>query len=515
MRKLILIVLDGWGIAKPGKGNCISLANVKNFNSFMKKYPHTELSASGVDVGLPSNTMGNSEVGHLHLGAGRVVWQPLQRINNEIKSGEFFKNPELVDAMRNVKRHGSALHIMGLCSDGCVHSDIRHLFALLKMAKQNGLNDVYIHFFSDGRDVPEKSAEVYAKQIEKEIRKIGVGKIATLCGRYFSMDRDSNWDRTRKAYEALTEGKGHAEKNIHDAIRNSYARGDKTDYYTQAAVMHENGKPVATIKDKDSIIFFNTRTDRVRQLAKCFAMKKFSGFKRNVVPKAHFTIFVQTDKTIPENRCRPAFRELDVRNNFAHVLEKAGIKQARIGETEKYPHITYFFNSQIEKPVKGEKRILVHSAKVPSFDLKPEMSAHGIAEKTVHEIHKGDYGFMLVNFANTDIVGHSAKIPAIIKAAEVADECIGRVVKAASENGYNVIVTSDHGNAEEKITKDGTPIPSHSSNKVPCILISDDKYLAKARLRKGGGLVDVAPTMIEIIGLKKPRDMTGKSLIVG
>ncbi len=275
------------------------------------------------------------------------------------------------------------------------------------------------------------------------------------------MDRDSNWERTRKAYEALTEGKGHAEKNSYEAIKNSYSRGDKTDYYIQPAVIEENGKPVAKIKDGDSIIFFNTRTDRVRQLTKCFALKRFTPFKRNVVPKVHFTIFVQTDKTIPENRCRAAFSEIEVRNNFAHVLEKAGIKQARIAETEKYPHITYFFNSQIEKPVKGEKRILVHSAKVPSFDLKPEMSAHGIAEKVVQEIHEGDFGFMLVNFANTDIVGHSAKIPAIIKAAEVADDCVGTIVKAASENGYSVIVTSDHGNAEEKIAKDGTPIPSH------------------------------------------------------
>ena len=514
MRKLILIVLDGWGIAKPGKGNCISLADVKNFNGFLKKYPHTELKAAGADVGLPLNTMGNSEVGHLHLGAGRVVWQPLQRINNEIKSREFFKNPELVDAMRHVKQNGSALHIMGLCSDGCVHSDIRHLFALLQMAKQQGLNEVYIHFFADGRDVPEKSAEVYVRQIEKETRKIGLGKIATLVGRYYAMDRDSNWERTREAYEALTEGKGHAEKNIYDAINNSYLRGDKTDYYIQPAVIGEDGKPVAKIKDLDSVIFFNTRTDRVRQLVKCFALKRFRPFKRNVVPKIHFTIFVQTDKTIPESKCRISFSEIDVKNNFAHVLEKAGIKQARIAETEKYPHITYFFNSQIEKPVKGEKRILVHSAKVPSFDLKPEMSAHGIAEKVVHEIHKGDFGFMLVNFANTDIVGHSSKIPAIIKAAEVADDCVGKVVKAASENGYSVIVTSDHGNAEEKIAKDGTPIPSHSLNNVPFILISNEKALVKARLRKGGGLIDVAPTMLEIIGLKKPRDMTGKSLIV-
>jgi 2,3-bisphosphoglycerate-independent phosphoglycerate mutase len=508
------MVLDGWGIAKPGKGNCLSLANIKNFNDYMKKFPHTELRASGIDVGLPLGTMGNSEVGHLHLGAGRIVWQPLQRINNEIKSGEFFKNAELVDAMRFAKHHKSALHIMGLCSDGCTHADIKHLFALLKMAKEQGLNEVYIHFFADGRDVPEKSAAVYAGQIEKEIKKVGLGKIVSISGRYYAMDRDNAWERTIRTYEALTEGKGHIEKNIYDAIRNAYARGDRTDYYMQPALIVEEGGAPVTIKDRDSVIFFNTRTDRVRQLIKCFCLKRFKAFKRKVFPKVHFTTFVQTDKTIPGKMCRAAFRELEVRNNFSHTIEKAGIKQARIGETEKYPHITYFFNSQIEKPMKGEKRILVHSAKVPSFDMKPEMSAHGIAEKAVSEIHKGDCGFMLVNFANADIVGHSAKIPAIIKAVEFEDKCIAKVVDAATENGYTVIITSDHGNAEQKLTKDGVPIPSHSSNKVPFVLISDDKTLAKTRFRKEGGLIDVAPTMLEIIGLKKPREMTGKSLIV-
>ena len=515
MRKMILVVLDGWGIAKPGKGNCIDLAKPSNYNAYLKKFPNTSLDASGESVGLPPGTMGNSEVGHLHLGAGRVVWQPLQRINNEIKRGEFFRNPELVDAMRHVKAKKSALHIMGLCSDGCVHSSISHLFALLKMARENGLQDVYIHFFADGRDVPEKSAEVYVQQIEKVAKKTGVGKIATISGRYYAMDRDNNWDRTGKAYEAITEGRGILEKDVHSAIRNAYARGVKTDYYIEPAVITgSDGQPLGIMKDNDSVVFFNTRTDRVRQLIKCFVLKKFNAFKRGVVRKTHFTAFVQTDSSIHESACRTAFRELEVRNNMAEVLAKAGIGQARIGESEKYPHITYFFNSQAEKPVKGEKRFLVESAKVASFDEKPEMSADGIADKAVKEINSNSFGFLLVNFANADIVGHSSNIPAIIKGVKVADRCLGRIVDAGIENGYSVIVTADHGNAEEKIAKDGSAIPSHSTNRVPMILISGDAALRRARLRKGGGLTDVAPTMIEIIGLRKPREMTGKSLVI-
>ena len=515
MRKLILIILDGWGIAKPGKGNCISLANVKNYNYFLKKFPSTQLDASGVHVGLPPHTMGNSEVGHLHLGAGRVVWQPLQRMNNEIKLGEFFKNRELVEAMMHAKNKKSKIHLIGLCSHGCVHADIKHLYALMKMAKMQGLKDVFVHFFADGRDVPEKSAAIFAKQIDENIRKIGIGKIASVIGRYYAMDRDNNWERTKAAYELLTEGKGGRAKSIYEAIEKAYEGGAKTDYYIKPAVIIDGqGKPVATIDDNDSVIFFNTRTDRVRQLIKCFVLKRFRHFKRNVAKKLHFTAFVQTDSTIPETRCRVAFNELEVRNNFATVLEKAGIKEVRIAESEKYPHITYFFNSQYEKPMKGEKRIFVESAKVQSFDMKPEMSAYGIAEKALEQIKKGDYGFMLVNFANTDIVGHSANIPAIIRAAEVADECVGKIVTEGLENGYTIIFTSDHGNAEEKLARDGTPIPSHSSNKVPFILISNEKVFSKARLRKEGGLIDVAPTMIEIIGLKKPREMTGRSLIV-
>jgi len=509
-RPIILIVTDGWGVAKPGPGNYVSQAKTPNFNSFLKKYPHTQLRASGNDVGLPKGSQGNSEVGHLHLGAGRIVWQMYEKINREIKSGNFFKNKALLNATDFAKKHKSSLHLMGLCSDAGVHSHIDHLIALLKMAKSKGLKDVFIHFFADGRDVPERSAKKYVKKLEKAEKELGIGKIATVVGRYYSMDRDNNWDRTKKAYDMLVEGKGFDAKNALEAIDEAYRRGDKTDYYIQPTVIvGKNGKPIATIKDNDSVIFFNFRTDRPRQLTSAFISKKFNKFKRKIWPKVLFTTMTMYEKDF---KCPFAFKEENVKNNFGQVLAKNGLKQLRLAETEKYAHVTYFFNSQIEKPNKGEDRIMIPSPKVPSYDQKPEMSAYEITREAVRQISKKKYDFILINFANCDLVGHSAVKDAIIKCIEVVDECVGEVVKAGLENGYTIIVTADHGSVEDKLYPDGRPKPSHSTNPVNFIIISNDEKLRNLKLRKGG-LKDVAPTMLEIMGIKKPKEMTGNSLI--
>jgi len=510
-RRISLIVTDGWGVAKPGPGNYASQAKTPNITNFLKKYPHTILKASGNAVGLPKNTQGNSEVGHLHMGAGRIVWQMYERINRSIENKSFFENRVLLNAIKFGKKHKSSLHIMGLCSDEGVHAHINHLIALLKMAKKQKLKNVFIHFFADGRDVHEKSAKKYVKIIENSAKKNGVGKIATVVGRYYSMDRDKNWNRTKRAYDMLVLGRGFKARNAKEVIEKAYERGDKTDYYIQPTVIvNKNEEPITTIKDKDSIIFFNFRTDRPRQLVKSFITKSFRKFKREVWPKVLFTTMTQYDKTFD---CPFAFKEERVKNNLGTVLSKKGLKQLRIAETEKYAHVTYFFNSQIEKPYKGEDRILIPSSKVPSYDMKPEMSAYEIAEEASKQISKKTYDFVLINFANCDLVGHSAVKKAIIKAVEVVDECTGKVVKACMENDYTTIITADHGSAEDKLYPDGKPKPAHSTNPVNFIIVSNDEKLKKVRLMKGE-LKDIAPTILDLMNIKKSKEMTGKSLII-
>ncbi|MBI4044878.1 MAG: 2,3-bisphosphoglycerate-independent phosphoglycerate mutase [Candidatus Diapherotrites archaeon] len=511
--RIALIIIDGFGIAPPGLGNCISRAKTPFYDSLLRKFPHTELEASGNAVGLPQGAMGTSEVGHLHMGAGRTVWQPLALIDAQIKNREFYKNKALLNAMENAKSPGAALHLMGLCSDGQVHSTISHLLALLEMAKQEKVKKVFIHFFADGRDVGEKTAKKYAEQIEKKTAELGTGKIATLVGRFYSMDRDNNFDRTHKAFELLTQGKGFTAGNVFEAIEKAYARNDQTDYYIQPTVILENAKPVATINDNDAVVFFNTRTDRVRQLIKCFTQDEFPYFERKKRPAVAFYSFVQTDETIPEKKCAPVFNPGKVKNNLGEIISRAGMRQLRVAETEKYAHVTYFFNSQAETPNKNEERILVPSKKVPSYDMAPEMSAHEITEKACGQLAAKKFDFVAINYANPDLVGHSANIPAIVKAIEVVDACLEKVCKTAFENDYTVIVTSDHGNAEEKISPLGEKIPSHSTNPVPFILASEDTGLQKARLRKHGALSDIAPTIIELFGLEKPMEMTGMTLV--
>lgn len=497
MKPVVLIVLDGYGIAPKGKGNCIELAKKPNMDYYWRNYPHCRLDASGQAVGTVKGGQGTSEIGHLHMGAGRIVWQPLPKINNEIKNGKFFNNRALLGAMAKAKK--SRLHLMGLCSDGNVHSNISHIFALLEMAKKNGVKEVFIHCFLDGRDVGERTAEKYVKQIQSKCHKLGIGKIATVIGRFYSMDRDNNYSRTKKAYDLMTLGKGMQEEPL-KGIKRSYALGARTDYYIPPIICDKEG----IIKDSDSVIFFNYRTDRARQITYPFTDRKFRGFGRVAFPKVHFTCFVDYDRKI---KAPVAFPEANVSNNLGSVLAKEGMRQLRVAETEKYAHVTYFFNSQDEKPNRREERILVPSSKVPSYDFKPEMSAAEIAAKAAEKIRKKSYDFVLINFANCDLVGHSANIKAIVRAVEVVDECVKKVVDLVLEKGGVALITADHGSAEEKLFPDGKPKPSHSCNPVPFIMIGKNAKL------KNGGLIDVAPTVLELIGAGKPKEMGGKSLI--
>ncbi len=510
LKRVILVVDDGWGVAPAGPGNYIEMADTPHFDEMIKKYPHCLNEAAGQAVGLPRGAQGNSEVGHLHMGAGRIVWQMFERVNNAVADGSFFENRALVSAIEYAKKNDSKLHLMGLCSDEGVHSHINHLIALVEMAKKQGLEKVFIHFYADGRDVAEKSAKKYVAIVEDAAKRIGVGRIATVAGRYYAMDRDTNWERTKKAYDMLVKGDGFRAKSARDAVEMAYARGDKTDYYIQpTVVVDDSGEPIGKIEDRDSVIFFNFRTDRPRQLTKAFVFKKFEMFERGSVPKVLFTTMARYDRTID---CPVGFEESIVKNNFGEVISKRGLKQMRIGETEKYGHVTYFFNCQVEEPNKGEERILIPSPKVPSYDQKPEMSAYGVADAAVEQIEKKKYDFILVNFANCDLVGHSGVKDAIIKCVEVVDECTAKVVKAGLENGYEVIVTADHGSAEDKLYADGNVKPAHSTNPVNFIVVSNGDRLKKAKL-KDGGQKDVAPTMLDIMGIEKPKEMSGKSLV--
>lgn len=505
MQKVVLIVMDGWGIAPKGPGNFIAQASTPNYERLLKEFPHCQNEAAGNSVGLPAGSQGNSEVGHLHLGAGRIVWQMYEQINRAISDRSFFENRVLKQAMKNAVKKKSALHLMGLCSDEGVHAHTKHLIALLEIAKKEKVGKVFVHFFADGRDVAEKSAKKYVEEITAATKRIGLGRIASIVGRYYSMDRDNNWERTKKAFELLTLGKGFKARNAIEAVEMAYARGDKTDYYIEPTVI-DGFEPIS---DKDSVIFFNFRTDRPRQLTKAFISKKFDKFERKKAPKVFFATMARYDKTF---RCPFAFSEEKIENNLGKVLSQNGVKQLRIAETEKYAHVTYFFNSQIEKPFKGEQRILVPSSKVASYDQKPEMSAFEVKDTAIKNIEAKKFGFVLVNFANCDLVGHSAVKDAIIKCVEVVDDCVGAVAEKALENGYVVIVTADHGSAEDKLYPDGRPKPAHSCNPVPFILLSREQKLLKARLRNSGQS-DVAPTILEIMGIKKPKEMTGKSLI--
>ncbi len=502
MKPIALIIMDGWGIGKKEKSNAIFQAKPKNYLKFLKEYPHTELKCSGESVGLPAGSQGNSEVGHLHIGAGRIVHQPLMLINNEIKDKSFYKNEVLVKAMKKAKEKGKKMHLMGLLSDEGVHATTRHLYSLMELAKKEKCEKVFVHAFLDGRDVPEKSAGKYLKELEREIEKIGVGKIASIIGRYYAMDRDNNWDRTEKALELLVKGKGVKEKNSLEAVKNAYARGDSTDYYVKPIILEEKGK----IEEGDIVIFFNFRSDRSRQLTRCFTEGKFNA------PKVNFVCMTRYDKTI---NAPVAFEQKKVKNNLGNVLAENKLKQLRIAETEKYAHITFFFNSQVEEPNKREERILVNSPKVSSYDLKPEMSAIEVKEKVLEELKKEKFDVIIMNFANADLVGHSGKIDAVVTAVKTVDKCVGEITKEILKRKGTALLTSDHGNAEKMSYENGETNPAHTTNKVPFILISEEEKLKKSELKKEAELIDIAPTILKLLEIKKPKEMTGKNIIAG
>ena len=496
-----LIIMDGFGLEGPSAGNAVVNAPTPNLDRIFRDFPGCRLSASGLDVGLPEGQMGNSEVGHTNMGAGRVVFQDLPHISRDIESGEFFKNPAYLEAMSNCREWGSALHLMGLLSDGGVHSHITHLFALLKMAKEQGLEKVYIHCFLDGRDVPPSSGKSYVEQLQAEIQKLGVGQIATVMGRYYAMDRDKRWDRVQKAYDAIACGEGTFEADAAEAVQKSYDAG-VTDEFVVPVVCVKN----AQVRDNDSIIFFNFRPDRAREISRCFVDEDFTDIQRRTgFLSVDFVCTTEYDATLPN--VTVAYPHQKLVNTFGEYISKLGLTQLRIAETEKYAHVTFFFNGGVEEVFPGEDRCLIPSPKVATYDLQPEMSAYQVTEEAVKRIESGAYDVVILNFANCDMVGHTGVYDAACKAVSTVDECVNRVVEATSKMGGVSLITADHGNAERMSDANGEPFTAHTTNLVPVYIVG-----ASVQLRDGR-LADIAPTMLDLMGLEKPSEMDGKTLI--
>ena len=505
----VLMILDGYGLNDRVEGNAVKEANTPVMDQLMAECPYVKGLASGMAVGLPEGQMVNSEVGHLNMGAGRIVYQELTRITKEIQDGDFFKNEALLHAVKNAKDNGTALHLFGLLSDGGVHSHITHLFGLLELAKREGLENVYVHCFLDGRDTPPQSGKGYVQELTDKLAELGVGKIATVMGRYYAMDRDNRWDRVERAYNALTKGMGIPAESGVAAVQNSYNNG-KNDEFVEPAVVMENGKPVATIEDGDSVIFFNFRPDRAREITRAFCCDDFTGFAREKRIQTTYVCFTDYDETIPNKEV--AFHKVAITNTFGEFLAAHGLKQARIAETEKYAHVTFFFNGGVEEPNEGEDRILVKSPKVATYDLKPEMSAPEVCEKLVDAIKSQKYDVIIINFANPDMVGHTGVEKAAIAAVETVDSCVGKAVAAIKEVNGQMFICADHGNAEQLIDYEtGAPFTAHTTNPVPFILVNADPSYT---LREGGCLADIAPTLIELMGMEQPKEMTGKSLLI-
>ena len=505
----VLMILDGYGLNDKTEGNAVALANTPVMDRLMREYPFVKGNASGLAVGLPEGQMGNSEVGHLNMGAGRIVYQELTRITKEIEDGDFFRNESLLEAVENCKKNDSALHLFGLVSDGGVHSHITHIYGLLELAKREGLSRVYVHCFLDGRDTPPTSGKGYVEQLEEKMKELGVGQVVSVMGRYYAMDRDNRWERVQKAYEALTEGKGELISSGPEGIQASYDK-EVTDEFVVPAVVEKDGKPVGRIQDKDSVIFFNFRPDRARELTRAFCDDEFTGFSRERRLELCYVCFTEYDVTIPNKLV--AFHPVSIQNTFGQFLADNGKTQARIAETEKYAHVTFFFNGGVEEPNKGEERILVHSPKVATYDLKPEMSAPEVCEKLVGAIHSGKYDVIITNFANPDMVGHTGVLEAAIKAVETVDSCVGKAVEAIKEEDGVIFLCADHGNAEQLIDYEtGGSFTAHTTNPVPFILINYDPSYT---LREGGCLADIAPTLLQIMGMEQPKEMTGKSLLM-
>lgn len=501
---IALIIMDGFGINNTVDGNAILAAKKPNLDSYMAKYPTTQLSASGLDVGLPDGQMGNSEVGHTNIGAGRIVYQMLVKISKDIKDGTIDKNQVLLDAMENCKKNGTALHLFGLLSPGGVHSHQEHLYGLVRMAKRNGVDKIYIHAFLDGRDVSPTSGAGFMEELQKELDLIGAGKVATLMGRYYAMDRDFAWDRVEKAYAAMVYGEGIEESDPVEAIKNSYAK-DVTDEFVVPTVIDKEG----TIKEGDSVICFNFRPDRARQITRTFVDPEFNGFerKKGYFP-VHFVCMTQYDAEMPN--VSVAYPPEELKMTFGEYISKKGLTQLRIAETQKYAHVTFFFNGGEEKQFEGEGRDLIQSPDVPTFDLKPEMSAYEVAEKVVEEIESDKYDVIILNYANCDMVGHTGVFDAAVKAVEAVDECVGKTVDAIMAKGGKVIITADHGNADCMYDPETKAVfTAHTTNPVPMILIGAGDVKLKQ-----GRLADLCPTMLDLMGLPKPEEMTGESLII-
>lgn len=503
------MILDGYGLNEKSEHNAIAEASTPVMDKLMAECPFVKGYASGLAVGLPDGQMGNSEVGHLNMGAGRIVYQELTRITKEIQDGVFFENKALLHAMQNAKENNTALHMYGLLSDGGVHSHNTHLYALLEMAKRQGLEKVYVHCFLDGRDTPPESGKDFVQALQDKMEEIGVGQIATVSGRYYAMDRDNRWDRIQKAYDALTKGEGVTAASGVEAVAQSYEKGE-TDEFVLPTVVVKDGAPVAKIQDGDSIIFFNFRPDRAREITRTFCCDDFNGFDRGPRKQVVYVCFTEYDVTIPNKEI--AFEKVSITNTFGEFLAAHHMTQARIAETEKYAHVTFFFNGGVEAPNEGEDRILVKSPKVATYDLKPEMSANEVCDKFVEAIRSGKYDVIITNFANPDMVGHTGVETAAIQAIEAVDKCVGRVVDAIREVDGQLFICADHGNAEQLVDyESGEPFTAHTTNPVPFILVN---YDSDYTLREGGCLADIIPTMIEMMGMEQPKEMTGKSLLI-
>ncbi|MBY0063758.1 MULTISPECIES: 2,3-bisphosphoglycerate-independent phosphoglycerate mutase [Priestia] len=506
-KPVALIILDGFALRDEDKGNAVTHAKKPNFDRFWNEYPHATLQASGEAVGLPEGQMGNSEVGHLNIGAGRVVYQSLTRVNVAIREGEFEQNETLLAAVKHAKEKGTNLHLFGLLSDGGVHSHIEHLYALLRLAKSEGLEKVYIHGFLDGRDVAPQSAETYLKELNEKIEEYGVGEIATLSGRYYSMDRDKRWERVEKSYRAMVYGEGPSYTSAEECVKDSYENGIYDEFVLPSVITKEDGSPVATIQDEDAVIFYNFRPDRAIQISNTFANEDFRSFDRGEKhPKnLHFVCLTHFSETVDGY---VAFKPINLDNTLGEVLSQNSLKQLRIAETEKYPHVTFFMSGGREAEFPGETRILIDSPKVATYDLKPEMSAYEVTDALLAEIEGDKQDAILLNFANPDMVGHSGMLEPTVKAIETVDECLGKIVDAILAKGGTAIITADHGNADEVITLEGNPMTAHTTNPVPVIVTKQG-----LELREDGILGDLAPTMLTLLDVAQPKEMTGKTLI--
>lgn len=506
-KPVALIILDGFGLREETHGNAVAQAKKPNYDRYWNTYPHTTLTACGEAVGLPEGQMGNSEVGHLNIGAGRIVYQDLTRITKSIRDKDFYENETLVGAVRHAKTNGKKLHLYGLLSNGGVHSHIDHLFALLDLAKKEELNEVYIHAFLDGRDVAPDSGIGFLRQLQDKIKEVGVGALATVQGRYYAMDRDKRWDRVEKSYRAMVYGEGPAATDAIAAVKESYANNVYDEFFVPTVIVGANGKPNALVESEDAVIFFNFRPDRAIQLSNVFTNEDFRGFDRGpgVPKKLYFvcmTLFAETVGGLV------AYKPKELDNTFGEVLVQQGKKQLRIAETEKYPHVTFFFSGGRDHVLDGETRILINSPKVATYDLQPEMSAYEVAEAAVKEIEADNHDAIILNFANVDMVGHSGMLEPTIKAVEATDDCLGKVVDAVIAKGGVAVIIADHGNGDMVIDDDGRPFTAHTTNPVPCIVTQ-----AGHNLREGGILADVAPTLLKLMNLPLPKEMTGKSLM--